>query len=175
MSEYIHIGKVVAAHGIGGQIILEHALGKPITFKGIEAIFVEKNVASFIPYFITSATVKSDSLTYLQIEGIQNREATQFLISKKIWLPQQAFQQLVDKNAPLALLGYMVEQNGDDLGIVQEVIEQPHQLMLTILYQGQEAYIPLHEASLIEVNHSKKTVSVILPDGLLDLYTRLPE
>ena len=171
MSEYIHIGKIVAAHGIGGQIIIEHALGKPISFKGIDAIFVEKNTASFIPYFITSATAKTDTLTHIEIEGIHNREATQILISKKVWLPQLQFQQLVDKTSPLALLGYMVQQDGVNLGKVQEVIEQPHQLMLTILYKEQEAYIPLHEESLIGVDHSKKTVTVSLPDGLLDLYT----
>lgn len=171
MSEYIHIGKVVAAHGIGGEIIISHALGKPINFKGIEAIFVEKNTASFIPYFITSAIAKTDSLTHLKMEGIHNREATQSLISKKVWLPQQQFQQLVDQSSPLALLGYMVQQEGVDLGIVQEVIEQPHQLMLTILYKEQETYIPLHEESLKGIDHSKKTVSVTLPDGLLDLYT----
>ena len=43
--------------------------------------------------------------------------------------------------------------------------------MVTILYQGQEAYIPLHEESLKAVNHKTKTISVELPDGLLDLYT----
>ena len=51
------------------------------------------------------------------------------------------------------------------------MIEQPHQLMVTILYQGQEAYIPLHEESLKGVDHAKKQVDVVLPDGLLDLYT----
>ena len=88
-----------------------------------------------------------------------------------MWLPQAEFQQLVDKSSPLALLGYMVKENGIDLGQVLEVIEQPHQLMLTILYQGQEAYIPLHEESLKGVDHAKKIVMVSLPDGLLDLYT----
>jgi 16S rRNA processing protein RimM len=42
--------------------------------------------------------------------------------------------------------------------------------MVTILYQGQEAYIPLHEESLKGVDHTKKQVQVSLPDGLLDLY-----
>lgn len=170
MNEYIHIGKIVAAHGIGGQVILEHALGKPINFKGIEALFVEKNTDSFIPYFITTAIAKTDTITHVQIEGVQNREATQILISKKVWLPQEQFQQLVDKTSPLALLGYMVQDAGKDIGVIQEVIEQPHQLMVTILYKGQEAYIPLHEESLKGVNHAKKLVQVELPDGLLDLY-----
>lgn len=171
MNDFIHIGKLVAPHGISGQIILEHALGKPVHFKGVDAVFVEKNAASFIPYFLESASAKTDSLTHLQIEGVHSREAANFLVGKKVWLPQADFQKLVEKNAPLALLGYMVQEAGKDIGIIQEVIEQPHQLLVTVLYQGQEAYIPLHEASLKGVNHAAKTVAVVLPDGLLELYT----
>lgn len=171
MNDYVHIGKMVAAHGVAGQVILEHALGKPISFKGITTLFIEKNTSSFIPYFIASASAKTETLTHLQIEGIANREATALLIGKKVWLPQVEFQKLVNKNSPLALMGYTVQENGKSLGVIQEVIEQPHQLMVTILYQGQEAYIPLHEESLKGVDHAKKTVSVELPDGLLDLYS----
>ena len=171
MSQYIHIGKIVAPHGITGHVIIEHALGKPIHFKGIDAIFVEKNAASFIPYFIQSAAAKTDTISHLQLEGINSREATAMLLGKKVWLPQDEFQKLVDKQSPLALLGYTVVEAGKSLGVIQEVIEQPHQLMVTILYQGHEAYIPLHEESLKAVNHKAKTISVELPDGLLDLYT----
>jgi len=171
MSSYIHIGKIVAPHGITGHVILEHALGKPINFKGIEALFIEKNAASFIPYFIQSASAKTETISHLQLEGMHSREATALLLGKKVWLPQDDFQKLVDKQSPLALLGYTVEEAGKAIGIIQEVIEQPHQLMITILYQGQEAYIPLHEESLKAVNHKTKTISVELPDGLLDLYT----
>jgi len=171
MSDFIHIGKLVAPHGVNGQVILEHALGQQVHFKGVDAIFVEKNAASFIPYFLESASAKTDTLTHLQIEGVHSREAANFLVGKKVWLPQADFQKLVEKNSPLALLGYMVQEAGKDIGIIQEVIEQPHQLLVTVLYQGQEAYIPLHEESLKGVNHAKKTVTVELPDGLLDLYT----
>ena len=171
MNDYVHIGKMVAAHGVTGQVILEHALGKPISFKGITTLFIEKNTSSFIPYFILSANAKTETLTHLQIEGIATREATAVLIGKKVWLPQVDFQKLVNKSSPLALMGYTVQEKGKSIGVIQEVIEQPHQLMVTILYQGQEAYIPLHEESLKGVDHAKKTVSVELPDGLLDLYS----
>ena len=175
MSEYIHIGKLVAPHGVTGTVILEHALGKPIHFKGVDALFVEQKAGSFIPYFIESANAKTDTITHLQIEGVKTREAANFLTAKKVWLPQADFQKLVEKNSPLALLGYMVQEAGKDIGVIQEVIEQPHQLMVTILYNSQEAYIPLHEESLKGVNHAKKTVQVELPDGLLDLYSDTAE
>ena len=120
MSSYIHIGKIVAPHGITGHVIIEHALGKPINFKGIEALFIEKNAASFIPYFIQSASVKTDTISHLQLEGINTREATAMLLGKKVWLPQDEFQKLVDKQSPLALLGYTVEEAGKLLGLFKK-------------------------------------------------------
>ena len=99
MSQYINIGKIVAPHGLTGHIIIEHALGKRIHFKGIEAIFIEKNTASFIPYFIQTASAKTDTITYIQLEGIQSREATALLVGKKVWLPEEEFQKLVDKKS----------------------------------------------------------------------------
>jgi 16S rRNA processing protein RimM len=171
MKDLIHIGKIVAPHGITGQVIIEHALGKNISFKGVDALFVEQTKNSFIPYFIQSASAKTDTLTHVHFEGMQNREATALVVSKKVWVPQETFQKLVEKNAPLALLGYMVQEDGKNLGTIKEVIEQPHQLLVTIDYNGQEAYIPLHEESLKGVNHAKKTVLVELPEGLLDLYS----
>ncbi len=171
MKDLIHIGKIVAPHGITGQVIIEHALGKSISFKGVEVLFVEQTKNSFIPYFIQSASAKTDTLTHVHFEGMKTREATSILVSKKVWVPQEDFQKLVEKNAPLALLGFMVQEAGKPLGVIKEVIEQPHQLLVTIDYNGQEAYIPLHEETLKAVNHAKKLVTVELPEGLLDLYS----
>jgi 16S rRNA processing protein RimM len=171
MKDLIHIGKIVAPHGITGQVIIEHALGKSISFKGVEVLFVEQTKNSFIPYFIQSASAKTDTLTHVHFEGMKTREATSIVISKKVWVPQEDFQKLVEKNAPLALLGFMVQEAGKPLGVIKEVIEQPHQLLVTIDYNGQEAYIPLHEETLKAVNHAKKLVTVELPEGLLDLYS----
>ena len=171
MEDLIHIGKIVAPHGITGQVIIEHALGKSISFKGVEVLFVEQTKNSFIPYFIQSASAKTDTLTHVHFEGMKTREATSIVVSKKVWVPQEEFQKLVEKNAPLALLGFMVQEAGKPLGVIKEVIEQPHQLLVTIDYNGQEAYIPLHEETLKAVNHAKKLVTVELPEGLLDLYS----
>jgi 16S rRNA processing protein RimM len=171
MKDLIHIGKIVAPHGITGQVIIEHALGKSISFKGVEVLFVEQTKNSFIPYFIQSASAKTDTLTHVHFEGMKTREATSIVVSKKVWVPQEEFQKLVEKNAPLALLGFMVQEAGKPLGVIKEVIEQPHQLLVTIDYNGQEAYIPLHEDTLKAVNHAKKIVTVELPEGLLDLYS----
>jgi 16S rRNA processing protein RimM len=57
------------------------------------------------------------------------------------------------------------------LSPIEEVINQPHQILLRITLKGKEVLIPLHEESLDKIDHVKKQVHVILPDGLLEIYT----
>jgi len=170
MNEYIHIGKLVASFGLKGEMILKHELGKKSNFKGIEVIFVEEQKANYLPYFMESAKASNDAETYIKFEGINSKEAAQRLVSRNAWVSDTDFRALVGKTAPLALLGYTLINEGEELAPIEEVINQPHQVLLRITYKEKEALIPLHEASLDKIDHVKKQVHVILPDGLLEIY-----
>jgi 16S rRNA processing protein RimM len=56
------------------------------------------------------------------------------------------------------------------LGKVIEVIEQPHQVLCRIDFNGKEALIPLHEGTIVKVDKKKLQVIVELPEGLLEIY-----
>lgn len=170
MHQHIKIGKLVATFGVTGQLILVHNLGKKSTFKNVEALFVEEVKNSFLPYFIKEIKAKSEEENYVLFEDIFTKEVAAKLIGKSVWLLQEDFQKLSNKNAPIAMLGYKVFSDDELIGIVNEVIEQPHQILLSIDYKGKEAYLPLHEESLVSINHKKSEVYLNLPDGLLDVY-----
>jgi 16S rRNA processing protein RimM len=167
---YIHIGKIVAPFGVSGQLILQHVLGKKTQFPNIAVVFIEEVKGSYLPYFLEKAQAKSHDESILQLETIITREAAQRLCTRPVWLLEADFRKLAGKTAPISLLGYNVIQEGENLGEVKEVIEQPHQVLLTILWQGKEAYIPLHAETLQAVDHTRREVKVVLPDGLLDIY-----
>ena len=167
---YIHIGKIVAPFGVSGQLILQHVLGKKTQFPNIAVLFIEEVKGSYLPYFLEKAQAKSHDESILQLETIITREAAQRLCTRPVWLLEADFRKLAGKTAPISLLGYNVIQEGENLGEVKEVIEQPHQVLLTILWQGKEAYIPLHAETLQAVDHTRREVKVVLPDGLLDIY-----
>ena len=170
MHEHIKIGKIVATFGVNGQMIVVHNLGKKSTFKGIEAIFVEQIKGSLLPYFIKEIKPKTEEDNYVSFEDITTKEAATKLIGKAVWLLQEDFKILANKKSAIALLGYKVVSDDEVLGIINEVIEQPHQILLTIDYKGKEAYLPLHAESLINIDHKKNEVHLNLPDGLLDVY-----
>lgn len=170
MSDYINIGKFVSAFGLTGELVLKHALGKKTIFKEGEVLFIEQLKSSYLPYFIQSSKSKTKEETYVKLEGVDSRENALKLIQKNVWLQQADFRKLVAKSSPLGLLGYTLIDEGKTIGKIDEVIEQPHQVLLQINIEGKEALIPLHEETLVNINHKKNEVHVTLPEGLLDIY-----
>jgi 16S rRNA processing protein RimM len=170
MTNYHSIGKLVATFGVKGEVVLRHHLGKKTSLKDLETIFIEEKKDELLPYFIQSTRIKNDEELFLKFEGIDTKEAAHRLMQKQLWLIQEDFDKYAAKSAPIALLGYHIINEGKDLGEILEVIEQPHQILCRIDWQGKEALIPIHEGSLQKLDKKKKQVYVELPEGLLDIY-----
>lgn len=170
MNQYFKIGKLAASTGLKGELVLQHNLGKKTTLRGLEAIFLEEKRDSFIPYFLQAAKIRSDNETVIKLEGIDIVETARKLTPKEVWLTEDDFKKFATKSAPITLLGFSIINEEKDLGEIVEVIEQPHQVLCTILINGKEALIPIHEESLEKVDNKNRKVYVNLPDGLLDIY-----
>ncbi|HEU0228607.1 MAG TPA: ribosome maturation factor RimM [Arachidicoccus soli] len=168
--DYIHIGKVVATHGTNGDIIVQHAMSKKVVLKEVEAIFIEEAKGVYIPYFIEKSIAKNTNELLLKCEGINSKESAHRFIKKNIWLRHEDFAKIADAASPIALIGYMVFNEEKPLAKVEEVIEQPHQVLLRVTYQEKEVLIPLHSETLNKIDRKKQEVHVSLPDGLLEIY-----
>jgi len=170
MDNYFKIGKLVATYALKGEIILQHSLGKKNAFKGLETFFIEEKKDSFIPWFIETTKIKSDTETYIKFEGIDSKEAAHKLVQKEIWLPESDFKKFAAASAPISLLGFTIINEEEDLGEILEVIEQPHQVLCKIMVNEKEALIPIHEEFLDKIDKKNRKVFVTLPDGLLEIY-----
>lgn len=171
MPQYFKIGKLAASTGLKGELVLQHSLGGKTSLKGLEAIFLEEKKDSFIPYFIQSAKIRSENETILKLEGIDVVESARKLTPKEVWLVEDDFKKFAAKSSPISLLGFtLVDDEGREIGEIIEVIEQPHQLLCTVMVGVKEALIPVHGESLEKIDKKNKKVHVIIPDGLLDIY-----
>src|SRR2546423_12680774 len=108
MTDYIKIGKLVAAFGLNGDMILKHNLGKKTSLKGLKAIFLEERKESFIPWFIEETKIKSADELFIKLEGVTIREQANKLTQKEVWLPEEEFNKFSAKTSPINFLGYSV-------------------------------------------------------------------
>ena len=170
MNQYFKIGKLAASFGLKGELVLKHSLGKKTTLNGLETIFIEEGKDNFMPYFLSSSSIKNDSELYIKLEGIESKETARKLTPKEVWIEASDFKKFASKSAPISMLGFHLVNDEEDLGEILEVIEQPHQLLCAISYNGKEALIPIHDVSLDKIDQRNRKVFVSLPDGLLDIY-----
>jgi 16S rRNA processing protein RimM len=168
--QYFKAGKLVAVHGLKGELVLKHELGKKSSLKDVKAVFIEDRKDSFLPWFVENTKIKSENEIYIKLEGLETRETASKLTPKEVWLTEDDFKRLSAKSAPANLLGYTIINNKERLSEILEVIEQPHQLLCRMELNEKEVLIPLNESFLKKIDHRKKEVIVELPEGLLDIY-----
>lgn len=171
INDYYNIGRIAATHGLTGEVVLEHALGKKTDLKGLEMLFIEEGKGTFLPYFLEGSKLKSDTEVYVKLEGYNTKEGSKRLARREVWLLKADFEKFVGKSSPIGLLGYMMIEGTNKIGEIIEVIEQPMQVLCKVMINGNEALIPIHQESLKKIDHKKKEVMVDLPDGLLEIYS----
>lgn len=171
-SKYFNIGKLVATFGVKGEAILKHHLGKKTALNGLQTLFIEEKKEEFLPYFVESTRIKNESEVFIKLEGVNSKESAQRLVQKQIWLTAVDFHKYAGKSAPISLLGFHVLHQGEDLGEILEVIEQPHQVLCRIELNGKEVLLPVHDETLKKVDKNKKQVHLDLPEGLLDIFLK---
>lgn len=170
MPNYLRLGKLVAVHGLNGEMLLMHNLGRKSSLKDLQAVFTEQPNQSFLPWFILKTKIKSAEETYISLETISDREQAKKLLQKELWIPEEEFKRLSAKSSPVNLLGYTIINEQKPLGEILELIEQPHQLLARIEVNKKEVLIPITENFLKKTDHKKKELILNLPDGLLDVY-----
>jgi 16S rRNA processing protein RimM len=168
--ETISIGKIVAPFGLGGELVIRHGLGTKTALKDLKALFIEDKAGNQIPYFVSSAKAKNHEEVFVKLDGIDSREAAVQLIKKQVWLKKEDFEKYAAPAAAISLMDFMVKENGKEIGRISEIIEQPHQVLCTVMVGEKEVLIPLHEETLLGIDRKKKIVEVSLPEGLLDIY-----
>jgi 16S rRNA processing protein RimM len=170
MNSYRNIGKLVASFGLQGEIILLHSLGKRKSLKDLEVIFVEEKKGEMLPYFIESSIIKSDEELLIKLENIHTKEAAKKIVQREVWLTEEDFLKHAAKSTPIFWVGFQLVDAGNIIGEIKEVIEQPHQVLCRVDWNGKEALIPIHEQTLEKIDSRKKIIHVKLPEGLLDVY-----
>lgn len=173
MNEYFKIGNFAATFGTNGQLILRHHLGKKTGLSGLGVFFIEESKNSFLPYFISSTKIKTDTEIFVSVEGIDSKEQARTLLKKEVWLDEPAFKKFAAKTSPISFLGFTVIDNKKELGEVLEVVEQPHQVLCRILMDGKEVLVPVHENSLEKIDTKNRKLYVNLPEGLLNIYLNI--
>lgn len=134
-----------------------------------EVIFLELQGGA-VPFFVESIRDLGDLV--VKLDEVDTPEAAVTLTGKAVYLPNEALKRgATEEGLDLSMLeGFsIVDEAAGSVGIIEEVLELPQQVMAVVQYQDREVLIPLTDELITDVDAESGTLYMSLPEGLLDL------
>ena len=165
--EVYKIGIIGKAHGVKGELSIQI---DDDVFDRVDAEYlVLKLDGIFVPFFMEEYRFKSDSVALVKFEGVDTQERARELTGVEVYFPRELAEQ--DEETELsyaALVGYTLIDNnsGKPVGTIAYVDEQTINIMFE-LEDGR--LIPASEELIVDVDQKNRTITLDIPEGILDL------
>lgn len=165
------IGKIVRKHSYKGEVVFRIETDFMEIFSEMESVWLEQN-QQLVPFFIEKMSYFKDNLFRVQLEDIDSEAKANALIGKSIYadnslLPKSDGESGFYKHE---IIGFTVTDVQHGLvGTVAFVNDLTPQTLLEIDNGNKTILIPVNEAFILDIDLSKKLITVQTPEGLLDL------
>jgi 16S rRNA processing protein RimM len=167
-------GRVYRAHGLSGEIKVIPETDDPTRFEALSALYVGQapdtarlaNVQG-----VRYQHTRKGTLVILKLETIDSREEAETLRGALLYAPADALPELdADEFYLRDLVGLtVIEENGDRIGVVEDVLTFPGQDMLVIARDGQSsAMVPAVPEFVTTVDLEAGQITLRTIEGLLD-------
>jgi 16S rRNA processing protein RimM len=153
----IKIGRITAAAGLRGEVKLYHESGDTESLSRASSLFLCNNQAfrTQTPYTILSLRVQGRT-PILGLSGVNDRNAAEALIGFEVYVDEDAIRP-TEEDAYLVsdLIGLRVidTETGDEIGLVQGVVDNPaHDLLEVAGDGGRTLLIPMADVFIQEID-----------------------
>lgn len=159
------IGKIGKPHGVKGEVSFQF---DDDIFDRTDADFLILELDGIlVPFFMEEYRFRSDSLALMKLEGIDTQERARELTNCEVFFPRE--QQDDEENLSwAAIIGFTVidEQTNTPVGTIASVDDSTENVLFE-LENG--TLIPASEDLITNIDTKKRTITIDLPEGLLEL------
>ena len=158
-------------HGLKGEIIAIFDTDQPQRYTTLESVFVDIR-GELVPFFIEEMAQNSKGHFILRLEDVDGEDANH-LLNRELYLPLDFLPPLTGKNFYYheVIAFKAVDKRLGDLGQIKEVLDNSAQAIFKIENEaGHEILAPAVDDFIVSINRSEKSVTLNLPEGLVELY-----
>lgn len=126
----------------------------------------------FVPFFIEEYRFRSDTTALVKLEDVDTTEKATLFTNVEVYFPVK-FAEEADEDNQLSwnfFIGFRVEDiRHGELGVITGVDNFTVNTLFIVDRQGKELLIPAQEEFILKMDKKKKTMTVQLPEGLLNM------
>ena len=166
----LRVGKIVAVHGLQGQVVLKHIVEDAGWLDKGDVLFIEMQRDSRIPYFVEAAKEANDEEYIVTLDDVTTPDAAKRLVGKAVFVKEEVLAETTTET-PLLFIGFsLVDTERGTLGVIDDVMQAGRQWIARVEVEGKEVLIPLVDEMIVDVNKRNKFIRMNLPEGLVDMY-----
>lgn len=171
MEGYYFLGRILKPFAAKGALMINLEVDDPEEYLELESVFVLMN-GQLIPFFIENLELKHNNRAVIQIEDVDSIDQASILVGCELYLPVSMLKPLTGNRFYYhEVRGFEVYDNEKGfIGVITEVLEYPHQAVLSINFRNKEILIPITDEIIVNVDREKKHLYTDAPEGLIDLY-----
>lgn len=165
------LGWIPRTHGIKGELILQLNVDNLNDYKKLAFVYVEVD-NNLIRYEVEVIKINGEKV-FAKFKGVDDMTAGEKLIKKSLYLPLELLPKLDDKHFYFhEIFGFTAIDTIDgEIGAVEKVLEFPAQSIIQIKTKNnKEVLVPIIPGCVQLVDRVKKTILLVLPEGLLQIY-----
>ena len=162
------VGKINKPHGIHGEMSFTFTTD---VFDTEEAdFFVLEIDGIFVPFFIESYRVKTDTTGLLKLDGIDSEEKVREFNGLTLYLPNVYLDKVKEDDITMDyFIGFsIIDEKTGDLGEITAIDESTENILF-IIQNDSELLIPANDDFILNIDHKEKKIYMQIPEGLLDL------
>lgn len=160
------IGKLGKTHGVRGEISF---LFDDDVFDRVDADYLILSIDDIlVPFFIEEYRFKTDSNALMKFEGIDTQERARELTGCEVYFPHELADSDEDTISWAAIVGFDITDadSSRTIGRIAAVDDST----INILFELEDGrLIPASEDLITDIDQQARTITMRLPDGLLNL------
>lgn len=173
--EITSVGKLLKTHALKGELNMLLDIDPGYLEEGNPAVLDIDGI--YVPFYAESIRTKGLFSFLVRFEGVDSEIEAKKLVNKNVYALRDRLKEYMLENYDEEyalyddLVGYTIEDI--DSGIIGKVVEidtnTENELFIVETTEGNTVYIPLTEDFIEKMDEDNKTITMRLPEGLLDL------
>lgn len=173
--EITSVGKLLKTHALKGELNMLLDIDAGYLEEGNPAILDIDGI--YVPFYAESVRTKGSFSFLVKFEGIDNEIEAKKLVNKTVYALRDRLKDFMLENYDEEyalyddLIGWTIKDT--EAGVIGKIVEidtnTENELFIVETTDGNTVYIPLTEDFIEKIDEDNKTITMRLPEGLLDL------
>ncbi len=165
-----NIGFIRKTHGVHGEVVLEFEPHFEYSVEETERFFIEQE-GLLVPFFLKDGGLrfKTGNTAIVTLDLVDTEKYAKRLVGNSVYLYQTEIVDEPEQSLESQFENYLlIDKTIGEIGLISQVDDYAGNIVVTVNFRGEELLIPYNDELVVEINEAQKTITLNLPEGLIE-------